>query len=141
MGMYDEVFTAHPLPDPEGLPSRLLDRFRAEVAAGGYQTKDLECLLDRYLISGEGRLLRYDTGAGAAGWPDRDGAEVDFHGRIELFTVFYADDRGVTSRFGVTVRVIDQFYDGEAYGIHYLLKFTDGVLVAVEKAVARRVFN
>jgi len=45
MGMFDEVVVKYPLPN-------------AKVQYDIFQTKDLECLLDQYRITEEGRLLR-----------------------------------------------------------------------------------
>lgn len=45
MGLYDTLTCDYPLPDPE-------------LQQEEFQTKDLECALDRYRISTEGRLLR-----------------------------------------------------------------------------------
>ena len=45
MGMFDRVHCDLPLPDPKHQDLE-------------FQTKDLDCLLDRYTISAEGRLVR-----------------------------------------------------------------------------------
>jgi hypothetical protein len=65
MGMYDDVTCEHPLP---GEPKPKDNHF---------QTKDLDCLMDRYTITRDGRLLKKK-------------AEVQFHGMLNFYT--YTDD-------------------------------------------------
>jgi hypothetical protein len=160
--MYDEISSDYPLPMPAGLPQSLHQRFAEESCEHGFQTKDLECLLEHYVITSEGRLLRTVRGRNApalrlltgidqanhdeARDSDRPGdpsergpvelVDVDFHGRLHLHTLLFVDDGGLTDLEGVRVRVVGPGFDGEAYAITYTLKFTDGCLVAVEDATA-----
>ena len=46
MGMFDEVKVLYPLPDPE-------------VQGHAFQTKDLDCMMDDYTITNEGRLIHH----------------------------------------------------------------------------------
>lgn len=70
MGLFDTVHCEFPLPDPrhQGLE---------------FQTKDLECLLDRYTITSDGRLLRHPWRGGRG--PERD-VEWPIHGDISIYT-------------------------------------------------------
>ena len=137
MGMFDEVRTAMDLPAPSGLPDARLEQFRAEIATLGFQTKDFDCVLDCYVVTKDGRLLRQSKS-----WDSRDVLEeefLDFHGRFEMHTMFFADDVGLVDHGGFKARVMGPSFEGEAYAISYVLKFTDGHLVAVEHALAKRI--
>lgn len=71
MGMFDTIFCEYPLPEPGH-------------QALGFQTKDLECLLDNYTITSDGRLIRRAR-RGLLGQPDRD-IEWPLHGDIRFYT-------------------------------------------------------
>jgi hypothetical protein len=155
MGLYDEVFSDYPLPAPAGLPDRLLEQLTRENLERGLQTKDLDCGLERYAITAAGRLVRMQhvrttppdwfnstTGHDTAS-PDPEPetkplqiVDVDFHGRLHIHSLLFADDAGTTEVDGVRIRVIGPDFDGEAYSINYTVKFTDGVVVAIEDATA-----
>lgn len=115
MGMFDTVFLRRPLPAPEPrLSPLLLEELRATVELSGLQTKDMECLLDKYVIHADGRLEResrtwLDTPLFAL--PEM----VDFHGRLHCCTVFVPRTHPTISLY-----------------VEYTFKFTDGVLVEVE---------
>jgi hypothetical protein len=70
MGMFDTVSCEYPLPDPrhQGLE---------------FQTKSLESLLDHYLITGDGRLMRLARHHGVG--PERD-VEWPIHGDLVFYT-------------------------------------------------------
>jgi hypothetical protein len=74
--------------------------------------------------------------AGSAADPEVEHEDTQFHGRLHLHTIFFADDVGVTELDGLRMRVLGSDFDGEAYSIAYTLKFTDGTLVEVEEATA-----
>jgi hypothetical protein len=65
MGMYDDITCEHALP---GEP---------KPKDNSFQTKDLDCLMDHYTITRDGRLLKRK-------------AEVQFHGMLSFYT--YTDD-------------------------------------------------
>jgi hypothetical protein len=136
MGMFDEVRVMQELAAPVGLPALRLEQFRVESAALGFQTKDFDCVLDRYVVTAYGGLLRQECS-----WDTKEvlGEErLEFHGRFEIHTVFFADDAGMVEHNGLKVRVLGPTFSGEAYVISYVLKFTDGQLVAVEQPCATR---
>jgi hypothetical protein len=70
MGLFDTVYCQYPLPDAR---HQDLD----------FQTKDLECLLDEYTITRDGRLLRHARRSGRG--PERD-VEWPLHGDIRIYT-------------------------------------------------------
>lgn len=61
MGMFDDIHVDALLPDM-GFP----------VTTADFQTKDFECLMDHYIITADGKLLR-------------DGAPVLFHGLLNFY--------------------------------------------------------
>lgn len=135
--MFDEVHTDIELPAPSGLPAARLAQFHSEVVTLGFQTKDFECVMDRYVVTKDGRLLRQSRS-----WDSREVLEeefLDFHGRFEMHTMFFADDAGLVEHDGLKVRVMGPTFKGEAYAISYVIKFTDGHLVAVEHPTAKRI--
>jgi hypothetical protein len=156
--MFDEVYSRYPLPVPAAIPTRHHAAVARELAEKGLQTKDLDCLLSRYDITSDGRLLEVtrrgsmwhtlllDDSANAGEHADvcldlDDGVGVEhtdtkFHGRLHLHTIFFADDTGVTEIDGLRTRVLGPDFDGEAYNITYTLKFTDGMLVDVDEYTA-----
>jgi hypothetical protein len=134
--MFDEVRTMQELPAPVGLPEERLEEFRSQASTLGFQTKAFDCLLDRYVLTADGSLLRqscsWDTGEVL------EEERLDFHGRFEMHTVFFADDVGLVGHNGLVARVLGPESPAEAYAISYVLKFTDGQLVAIEKPSATR---
>jgi len=76
MGLFDTVHCEYPLPDArhQGLE---------------YQTKDLECLLDNYTITRDGRLVRHASRFG--GGPGHD-IEWPLHGDISIYTSVKGED-------------------------------------------------
>ncbi len=81
MSLYDTIKCDYPLPDPE---------FQGEE----FQTKDLEEMLNRYLIAADGKLWRLHKGVDFFGMNDvpPDIAETDkmedthYHGDICFYT-------------------------------------------------------
>lgn len=117
MGMFDTVFVQSSLPLASGLPASAAPEFYEDVTANGFQTKDMECLLDVYTINLDGTLSRHLRDWGS---DERHPAElVDFHGRLKCYTMF-------TSKLHPDL----SFY------VDYTFKFTDGVLSKVEDAKA-----
>lgn len=106
MGMFDEITCKYPTPD-------------AEAQGCTFQTKDLLCWMDDYEITEDGRLVRLTWGIEAN--PDAK------PGRL----------------IGCMRRVIDPNRDGDQkyHGVinmysgrfDYLVKFTDGRVVAIDR--------
>ena len=118
MGMFDTVYVQVPLPLALDLPESVALEFSADVQANGLQTKDMECLLDVYTITSNGKLTRHIREWGSH--ESRRPAElVDYHGRLKCHTMF-------TSKVHPDL----SFY------INYTFKFTDGILSKVEDAQA-----
>ena len=136
MGMFDEFSSMKELPLPVGLPEERHTQFIREISKLGFQTKDFDCVLDRYVLTKEGALLRK-----SCSWDTREvlsEERVEFHGRFEIHTIFFADDTGLQESNGVAIRLLGPDFQGEAYAISYVLKFTDGCLEAVEQPIATR---
>jgi hypothetical protein len=70
MGLFDTVHCDYPLPDP--LHQAL-----------EFQTKDLECFLADYTITGDGRLVRHARSSGQGAKHD---VEFPIHGDIRIYT-------------------------------------------------------
>jgi hypothetical protein len=77
MGMFDTVYCEYPLPDAR---HQDLD----------FQTKNLECALDTYTITRDGRLVRR-AGSGWGANLDRD-VEWSLHGDIRIYTSVKSED-------------------------------------------------
>ncbi|MGH7489484.1 MAG: hypothetical protein ACREMY_28365, partial [bacterium] len=75
MGLFDTIHCEYPLPDPKHQDLE-------------YQTKDLDCLMDCYTITNDGRLLRH-VRRGRKG-PDRD-VEWPLHGDLRMYTSLPGD--------------------------------------------------
>jgi len=69
MGLFDDVKCEYPLPD-------------REHQGREFQTKDLDCLMDHYTITREGRLIRHARTR--RGGPSRD-IEWPIHGDIRIY--------------------------------------------------------
>ncbi len=79
MGMFDTIYCEYPLPDAR---HQDLD----------FQTKNLECFLDTYTITVDGRLVRRARrGWGAGAGPERD-IEWPLHGDIRIYTSVKSED-------------------------------------------------
>lgn len=61
MGMFDDITCERPLPGPTQPPYK------------SFQTKDFDCLMDHYTITGDGTLTK-------------DGVPVPFHGMVNFYT-------------------------------------------------------
>ena len=76
MSLFDTIQCDYPLPDPE---------FQQEE----FQTKDLDCLLNRYRISADGRLWRLPRGIAFLGDdPSPDPAkreDTNYHGEFSFY--------------------------------------------------------
>ena len=92
MGMFDDVHVDYPLPD---------------CSYTEFQTKDLECTLEQYTISADGKLLS-------------NGVDIAFHGILNFYT--YDKSPGE--------RDVAEWYEYDA-------KFTDGQLVSITRVYNR----
>lgn len=73
MGMFDTIHCEYPLPV-------------AEHQSLDFQTKNLECLLDIYTITRDGRLVRHARRGGLWGAPEDHDVEWPLHGDIRFYT-------------------------------------------------------
>jgi hypothetical protein len=104
VGLFDTVRCEFPLPDPS---HQELD----------FQTKDLDCLLEEYTITRDGRLIRYPRGrlfepgrARAVDWP--------IHGDLRMYDSIERPGR-------------------EGEWVEYLVRFTDGRVQWVRRLAQR----
>ena len=81
MGLFDTIHCKYPLPDP---------RLQAEE----FQTKDLECGMESYTITADGRLVRHARRSGGNAALDRD-VEWPLHGDIRIYTSDPDRERGL----------------------------------------------
>lgn len=107
MGLFDTVRTNYRLPDVK-VNDDLTIKFSADTSSKlsygtEFQTKDMDCLLDNYLITSFGRLL-IDEG--------NINVDTEYHGILNFYTYI----RGLSDK---------------TYFIEYHAKFTDGNLVKV----------
>ena len=79
MGMFDTVHCDLPLPDPKHQDLE-------------FQTKDLERLLDRYTITGDGRLVRHARPLAKS--PTRN-VEWPVHGDVRIYAGDPEKERGL----------------------------------------------
>lgn len=107
MGLFDTVKTNHRLPDikvHDDLTIKFAVDTNSQLGYGtSFQTKDMDCLLDNYLITSFGRLL-VDEG--------NINVDTEYHGMLNFYTYI----RGLSDK---------------TYFIEYAAKFTDGKLVNV----------
>jgi hypothetical protein len=107
MGLYDSIYTNYRLPNIEVTENLTLIFNSGNTRHFGYetefQTKDFDCILDRYLISSHGRLLLTSGGVNQ---------DTNYHGILRFHTV-------VTPPMG------------GGYYIEYHCKFSDGKIVEV----------
>jgi hypothetical protein len=79
MGMFDTIHCEYPLPD-------------ARHQDLEFQTKDLECFLDHYTITREGRLVQQATKRGWGGADLDHDVEWPLHGDIRIYTSVKAEE-------------------------------------------------
>lgn len=102
MGMFDQITCEYPLPKTG---------YRIPFGHSGFQTKDLENLMDRYTINVDGRLIRHsvkyrrvesDSGVSKGCLKPIEDTPVDaeYHGDINFYDTFtLADGRRVWVEF------------------------------------------
>jgi hypothetical protein len=59
MGMFDYFKIDYPLPIPSYIPRKYVPHILAAFNQDEFQTKDLDCLLDRYYVDNTGRIYSY----------------------------------------------------------------------------------
>jgi hypothetical protein len=111
MGMFDSIYVQY------DLPKIIVDDQELSFLPGHeFQSKDLHCMMDSYLISTSGRLIYRELS-----WSDKRSMElspykdVDFHGFLNFYTTYKNDD---------TIHIID-----------FIAKFTDGNIVTIDYIV------
>ena len=112
--MFDSVYVEYDLPEI------LLENQEVFFLPGHeFQTKDMYCLMDSYLISSAGKLLyREGTWSGK-----RD---------IELSAYKDAEFHGILHFYSAAVLA-----NGNTYFIDYFAKFTDGIIVNIKYEVSK----
>lgn len=114
MGMFDSVYVEYDLPE-----ILLEDQEVFFLPGHEFQTKDMYCLMDSYLISSAGKLLyREGTWSGK-----RD---------IELSAYKDAEFHGILHFYSAAVLA-----NGNTYFIDYFAKFTDGIIVNIKYEVSK----
>lgn len=117
MGMFDNFEIDYPLPIEEWIPVQYRTYAYHTFAADGFQTKDLECLLDYYYIDNSGSLFKNKQPSWFKG-PSKDDEyeKIYFHGHINVYN-------------SVSIYSEDEKTKGPKLWFEYDLKFTDGLLV------------
>ena len=138
MGMFDYVELECDLPIPDYIPEAMAFLIRRSFDENIFQTKDLECVLDNYRVSNDGRL--YLT---PGSWFDKKptGPEelIEYHGIITIDMVVYLDDSNLldTGEYlgvganGYLSRIVGPKIKRNWIFVTYKLKFTDGYLVDI----------
>jgi hypothetical protein len=130
MGMFDSIQCEYPLPIPLEVVDVLPDIYNQE-----FQTKDLENLLDNYILNEDGELLwikkEYkwvdDEDAFLKGYMEKISEEIvpfHFHGILNFYcyeTVYESDEVS-----------FDKEEKAKDISIDYLAKFTNGKLDFIE---------
>lgn len=112
MGMFDDVLYEAKMPLPDGFTGR------------NFQTKDFDCVMTKWRISEEGRLMQpVSAGGDPAGLFDDVASYRDshFHGWLNFYTLINKHP---------TISWVGPGNPGEWHG--YRAKFTEGQLVAIE---------
>ena len=76
MGMFDDLRCDMPLPDAEASGLEI---------GHWFQTKDMDCYLDKYAITEHGRLIALDWDA--QGQVFIPGADKNYHGMLNFYTL------------------------------------------------------
>jgi len=112
MGMYDSIYVEY------NLPEITLENKKVSFSPDHeFQTKDLHCMLDSYLIADSGRLLYKEFN-----WLDKQTIKLssykdaNFHGFLNFYTTY---------RDGDIVHYID-----------FIGKFTDGNVVTIDYSIS-----
>lgn len=129
MGMYDTIICRHPLPgDPPKFVLPRADHPDTADAADGYsgyypfQSKDLDCALDTYIIDELGQLLLLPRHGADRGGSGR--VSVPYTGTIDFYAsnVYASCGRAIYTRDG-----------SDAESVDYRAKFLDGKLIDIQQ--------
>lgn len=138
MGLYDHIEIECDLPLPDYIPADMVSIIRNSFNQDIFQTKDLECLMDNYRVSADGKLY-----VSSSSWFTDEIIEperlVDYHGIITASTVVYLDDSNLidtgehlgVGANGYLTRITGPGIKRNWLFITYKLKFTDGLLVDI----------
>ena len=125
MGMFDDIHCDYPLPD--GCQEKR------------FQTKDLDCQLDLYTMTAEGRLLKEEVDRYEP-IPESEWTYVDATGLLEQHWHELSKRRPIFIQRDTNFHGILNFYtstgsnqDGTIKWYEYEAKFTDGVLVEITR--------
>lgn len=112
MGMFDSVFVEYELPE-----IILEDQQVSFFPGHEFQTKDMHCMMDSYLISHEGKLLYKESSWFGKHDPEASTyKDTEFHGILHFYT-------------GILLK------SGNRYFIDYFAKFTDGIIVNIKHEI------
>jgi len=113
MGLYDSFTVSYPLPIKADIPDKYKAFIRASIDQDGFQSKDLDCIMDNYYIDNSGALYLEQS----SDFEDPDfkieRTKKYFHGHLRIYNFIILDEDDLQSKIW----------------IEYDLKFTDGLLV------------
>jgi hypothetical protein len=118
MGMFDYFKIDYPLPIASYIPRKYVPHILASFSQDEFQTKDLDCLLDRYYVDNTGRihvsnLVDFEEDIRSTY------EKIYYHGHIQVHMGIYLDPDAP----GTKVHTYDLW-------LKYDLKFTDSLLVS-----------
>jgi hypothetical protein len=118
MGMFDYFKIDYPLPIESYVPRKYVPHILAAFSQDEFQTKDMDCVLDRYYIDNAGRiyvsnLIDFEEDIRSTY------EKIYYHGHIQVHMGIYLDP----DAFGTKVNTYDLW-------LNYDLKFTDSLLVS-----------
>lgn len=115
--MFDYIEIDYPLSIEEWIPVQYRTYAYHTFAADGFQSKDLECLLDHYYIDNNGNLFKNLQSSWFESPSKNDEyKKIYFHGHMHAYTSVWIDYE-------------DEKNKGPMLWFEYDLKFTDGLLV------------
>jgi len=118
MGMFDYLKIDYPLPIESYVPRKYVPHILAAFSQDEFQTKDMDCVLDRYYIDNAGRiyvsnLIDFEEDIRSTY------EKIYYHGHIQVHMGVYLDPDAP----GTKVNTYDLW-------LNYDLKFTDSLLVS-----------
>ena len=127
MGMFDNIQCNYPLP----VSKELLDVEEFDICEVEFQTKSLENLLELYIISEQGELIRRkaqyewknDDSYFLKGYADivsEEDIKQDFHGVLEFYCYesYLKDDGDKKKEITISVDYEAKFVDGKLTSVH-----------------------